>query len=326
MKRILVTGVGGDVAGGIVNCISDEFSDVTIFGADIQKYVHHLDKFEKHFVIPRYSTAAYLPAIQDICIEYKITHFIPSTEPEILIANDNRKFFVDNNINLLINNETIINIATSKYKTAKFLKEHGLFSPETYKKSEMPTKQIFPLIVKPEFGRGSAQVRIVGNKKELDVALKEVLDPVVQHYIGTAENEYTVGVFSDGIVTNSVAFRRKLGFGGMSVFVETVAIDELDQISRKCADILNLKGSINIQIREEMGKYYIIEINPRISSTVGFRHSLGFKDLIWWINLFDKDNNTSLVSIEPGIIGIKTFTEQLFYPPISNIEDYSILK
>ena len=53
---------------------------------------------------------------------------------------------------------------------------------------------------------------------------------------------------------------------------------------------MNLKGSINIQLRIHKEVPMVFEINPRFSSTILFRHLLGFKDLEWSINeLFDQD-------------------------------------
>ena len=49
------------------------------------------------------------------------------------------------------------------------------------------------------------------------------------------------------------------------------------------ADALDLEGAINIQLRIDNGEPVIFEINPRFSSTVGFRHRLGFTDGIWAI-------------------------------------------
>ena len=58
------------------------------------------------------------------------------------------------------------------------------------------------------------------------------------------------------------------------------------EIRRQCcslADALELRGSINVQLRITNAGPRIFEINPRFSSTVLMRHRLGFQDLIWSI-------------------------------------------
>jgi len=46
---------------------------------------------------------------------------------------------------------------------------------------------------------------------------------------------------------------------------------------------LELIGAINVQLRMKDNEPYIFEINPRFSSTVGFRHRMGFQDFLWSI-------------------------------------------
>ena len=53
----------------------------------------------------------------------------------------------------------------------------------------------------------------------------------------------------------------------------------------KISKLLKLKGSINIQLRVTNRGPVLFEINPRFSSTVGFRDKLGFKDLLWSMQL-----------------------------------------
>ena len=59
--------------------------------------------------------------------------------------------------------------------------------------------------------------------------------------------------------------------------IEAAALEYLDKIGVS----LNLQGSINVQLRHTERGPVAFEINPRFSSTVVFRHLLGFQDLIW---------------------------------------------
>jgi carbamoyl-phosphate synthase large subunit len=315
MKRILVTAVGSDVSDGIVRCILSEMKDVLLFGCDIKPFVPNLNHLKKYFHIPQYDTDAYWPIIQSVCIEYQITYFIPTSEPEIIFMDRHRDFFTENNIYLIINNSRIINIVTSKYRTAKFLRRNNVFAPDTFLPEFLPPKIQYPLVVKPDFGRGSKNIAIVNNEESLKKALVTIPSPIIQEYIGSDEQEYTVGVFSNGSDICSIAFKRKLGYGGMSVFVETIVDTELESIALKCAKLFELVGYINIQLRLKNGKFHIFEINPRISSTVCFRHKLGFKDVIWWLRIINGEKYNYQKKIISGIIGLKVFNEQIFYPP-----------
>ena len=322
MKKILVTGTGGDVASGIIKCILAEMPQVVLYSCDIKPIVPYLDCFKEHIIVPRYDNDNYWNVIQNVCLEYNLTHFFPTTEPEILIADMHRDFFSKNNILLIINNKQILDIATSKYRTAVLLNENNICVPDTYIVNNLPESLAYPFIVKPDFGRGSAHLMKVNNQQELDNALAIVSSPVIQKYIGSEDQEFTVGVFSGGQDIRSISFRRKLGRGSMSVLVEVVQDPLLHDIACKVAKLFRLKGSINIQLRYHEGQYYIFEINPRISSTVVFRHMLGFKDVIWWLQILNNEPIEDVHYIDAGIIGLKTSSEQVFYPPF-NIQDRS---
>ncbi|NLK12947.1 MAG: ATP-grasp domain-containing protein [Candidatus Phytoplasma sp.] len=313
-KNLFITAVGGDIACSILRCICDSYHYDKIIGCDITKYVQGAMYIDDLLIAPKYvDTDEYIKFIKMICINNNITHFIPTTEAEIRIANNIRGFFDDNNIKLMINNKMIIEIATSKYKTFKYLNDNNVLTPDTYYIKDYEDQLGYPLIIKPDFGCGSKNIYMVNSKLEYDHVKAIGSDSlVVQQYIGSSDEEYTVAVFSDGKDTKSIAFNRKLGFGGMSVFVETIEDKLITSIAEKIAEVFDLRGSINIQMRKENGRFYVFEINPRLSSTVGFRHRLGFKDLIWWLDMLDGKQTEIDFEVKPGVKGIKTLDEMIF--------------
>jgi len=75
----------------------------------------------------------------------------------------------------------------------------------------------YPLVVKPTRGTGGSRgVMLVADERELkhvlENARRDGREVLVQEYVGTAEDEYTVGVVSDvdGKVADSIVMRRKL--------------------------------------------------------------------------------------------------------------------
>lgn len=322
MRRILITAVGGDVGGSILASLKDGFPNDSFIGCDIKKEVPFLSLLEAYIVVPCYDAADYAEVIMNICIKMGITHFCPTTEPEILIFNQCRNFFKQNGISLMINNSQIIEVATSKFKTSKYLKQQGILCPETYLGSAYNGELEFPIIIKPDYGRGSTGVTIVKNSAEFQQVKNRMIDNVVvQKYIGSPQDEYTVGVFSNGDQTASIAFLRTLGLGGMSVRVETVCDRALSDIAAKVAAAFQLKGAINIQLRKMDGLYYIFEINPRLSSTVGFRHKMGFQDAVWWIELLDGLTFSPAFRINPGVIGLRYLDEIIFPKDGKNLKN-----
>ena len=95
------------------------------------------------------------------------------------------------------------------------------------------------------------------------------------------EEEYTCGLFrSRSGEIRSITIRRRLQ-GGYTCAGKVVFDQELETYLHQIAEALRLRGSINVQLKWTMKGPVAFEINPRFSSTVLFRHLLGFQDLIW---------------------------------------------
>ena len=92
-------------------------------------------------------------------------------------------------------------------------------------------------------------------------------------------------------------------------------------MANNIANLTDLRGSINLQVRKnDDGEYLPFEINPRLSSTLAFRHHFGFEDLKWWIDsMFG-----SSIEVRPNYfkgIGVKTVSEVYFDMEESSNED-----
>lgn len=235
------------------------------------------------------------------------------TEGEIQIFNKYREKTRLAGLKVMIQNSDLLDIAFSKYNTALAIKVMGLNSPKTWKPGEITEEIEYPVIVKPDRGCGSKYVKIITNLNEYHEAISIIPDAVIQEYIGKPEDEYTVGLFSNGKNVKVIAFKRMLDLNGMSKVVEVIEDKKINDIAETIAKYFNLKGSINFQMRKQRDQYYIFEINPRISSTVGFRYKLGFKDIIWWLELLDGNENEIYYKQEElPIMGVRSYEEKIF--------------
>lgn len=309
MRRFLITGVGGDVACAITRSLQDVFSQDEFFGMDIKPYTPYMERFAETAVAPRYTEKEYLPFLKDYMLKKEITHFLPTTEPEMLLADQERDFFKGNGIYLVLNNSEILRVCTSKYRTAEFLQSHGVEAPETFYASDISGKELrFPLVLKEDFGRGGHGMSVILDRVAWDQASKDRM--VCQEYIEGPE--YTVGVFSDGESVRSITYLRELGLGGMSVSVKCVDVPAIREIAEKTARAFQLEGSFNIQLREREGHFFVFEINPRLSSTTGFRHRMGFQDAVWWIEMLEGKRLSGTYEEPIGMLGIKVTDDVVF--------------
>lgn len=312
--RYLITAVGGDIGSSVARILGKELTKKALAGCDLTPYAAGRDEVGTFFLAPPYTEESrYMDAVLKACSRYHITHILPMTEGEILLYHRNRQVFDTDGIKLMINSPHILDTAMSKYRTARAVTSMGLDSPKTWKPGECREEITYPVIVKPDMGCGSRKVRIADSRQKYEEAVSEISDAVVQEYIGTPEEEYTMGVFSNGLDTQSITFRRTLGAGGMTCRAQLLEDAETHRIAQTALQAFGLEGCINIQMRKQDGRYYIFEINPRISSTAGFRHLLGFQDVLWWLELLDgKRGKIPYQPVRQPAVGIRTFGEKIF--------------
>lgn len=310
----LVTAMGGDIGGSVVRCLRTEFPKESLLGCDITPYVSEREEVGKFFLMPSYEEKEkYLQTLLQKCKRYEVTHILPMTEGEIKLFDEYRNVFASEGLKIMINRSDILQVAFSKFNTAMAVAKMGLNSPKTWRVEDMTEELPYPVIIKPDDGCGSRGIQIIHDKQEYKIATFQKTNMIVQEYIGTAEEEYTVGLFANGKDMKSIAFKRSIGYGGMSKIVERIEDRKIDQIVQTVADTFELEGAINIQMRKQEGEYYIFEINPRISSTVGFRYLLGFKDVKWWLDLLDgKKEEICYIPEKKPVIGIRTLGEKIY--------------
>lgn len=279
-----MTAISGNVSNGILKILRE--TDDELYGCDIYDYPVGMDKVKVCMKSIPAVRAEYIEEILDKCRQFGITHLIPVNETEIQIISDNIERFNQENIKVLINRKGIIDTFLDKYSTVKCLSDiEGVFVPKSYLYSEF-IEDGNQYIVKLKNSCGSKFLKLIKSKEELDEFPYEKENYIIQEYLDDEDNEFTVGCFSNGTDISTIIFRRKLEHGYTS-FVELVQNDEIAGIARKIASVIDLHGYINIQMRKHNEAYYIFEINPRISGTVYFRHMLGFRDVIWWLDMLD---------------------------------------
>ena len=311
MKTLFLTAIGGDIGYGIIKAIRKANREIRIIGCDTRKYNYSYDIVDKFYTSPSYlQKDKWIAFVRDVIRQEKVDIFWPVTEIEIKLVDENKPLF--EGVSLAVNSSNILKIAMDKGLTAQVLKEHGFFVPETWERID-DAQVTFPCVVKERFGCGSHAVQLVHTATELYSVADKMSNYIIQEYVGDAENEYTLAIFSDGETVNSIAFKRTIGFQGMSRFVELVHDQYLVNMSERIASFLSLKGSINVQMRKKEGRYYIFEINPRISSTIGFRVLLGFNDVDWWINLMEGKSIAKYEYPSKKVYGVRNVEEKIFF-------------
>jgi len=214
---ILISAVSGDIGYSVVQSLREKVSKIV--GCDLKPYTpvrHLLDRF--HVVPPATQRSAYLQAIRTILREEHLQYFIPISEPEISLLNHEREEFDGLGVKLLLNHSWVLDRFLDKMKTMSFLQGIGIQVPKTAFLRGYDGRFGFPIIVKQQAGYGSRKLWIADSLAELEYIKGKVEGSyIVQEYIGTPEEEYTTGVFSDGQKTSSISFKRRLGADGTTL-------------------------------------------------------------------------------------------------------------
>lgn len=280
--NILITGCGGDIGQSIGKILKSNHISASIVGCDLND--NHAGKFifDKSMSISDCRSDSYLADLENLIAKEKIDIIIPVSEPEL-------RFFSAKKIGETIFGKPIIKtnlrsleIGFDKLETANFLRDNNLPFPESAIVKDL-SDPIFPLVLKSRNGSGSKNLFIIQDDDDFVYYSKKFPEFLAQELIGQDSEEYTCGLFRSQLgEIRHIIYKRKLtgGFSGYGSLENDAAISEL---LVKIADKLDLKGSINVQLRISEKGPCVFEINPRFSSTVMFRHIMGFEDVIWSI-------------------------------------------
>lgn len=312
-KKALVTGVGGDIGQSVIKCLKDTGYDIELIGCDVDFYAAGKKSCKKFFQSPwAIEAEEYLNFIQKLIAEEGVNYIFPTTEPEIEFYDKYRDYFRNKNLTIFINDSNIIKTFLDKYETVNFLRDNKLPYPETYTLETYNGELPFPVLLKQRKGSGAKGLKIINDEEELIFFKRKMSDAIVQEIIGSPDEEYTVGVFSTSKEVYSITLKRHLGYGSLTKVAQLVHDDKIKIIAERVANACSLNGVLNIQLRRRCEDYYVpFEINPRISSTVYFRHFFGFQDVKWWIDLKENRSVEYTPKYKNGI-AVRTIGEVFF--------------
>ena len=280
--NIIVTGCGGDIGISIGRILKISNVSNRVIGCDSNEEHGGSVFFDVFEIVERADSKFYIESLLNICKKYSVDLIIPTSEPEL------RFFFKKDilgsldGIPILIVNRKALTIGFDKVLTSDFLKSSSLSYPWTILVSKGMPKE-FPCIIKGRYGAGSREIVLV-EEEVVDYYSTKRPDDLWQEYLSPDDQEYTCGLYrSKTGEIRTIILRRRLN-GSFTVYGEVRENMEIEVLLKRLAELLDLRGSINPQLRLTERGPVIFEINPRFSSTVMFRHLLGFKDLIWSIN------------------------------------------
>ena len=276
--KILITGIGGDIAQGVATILRENRADVQLFGVDVHtQHGGHLfvDQFA---MVPSASSPNYLDTIKALVIKHSVDAVIPMSEPELGASLPFEE--IAPGVKWITAGTTVVDAGLDKLTTMRALAELGVPVPWTKPANEgCPTE--YPCIFKSRTGSGSRSVFTVNSDEDVNYLTRRYPDAILQELLEPADREVTCAVYRrcDGQVSTLQMFRRLTG--GFTGWAKVIRDEETLRMCEVIAQGLDLCGSMNIQLRLTDKGPRVFEINPRFSSTVLMRHRLGFTDVLW---------------------------------------------
>lgn len=305
--NVLVTGIGGGGHGEQILKSLKLATDLDLFivGTDLTKFTVGKRYVDEFYVVPKANDSMYLKIIEEIIDRHDIKFIFHGSEPELKFISENRDWFAKKGVFHPLNSKEIIKLCMNKFETYKTLKAKGVNLPRFEKiDSAKDIKKIdfYPVVLKPSTGSGgSSYVFVALNEKEAKLLVKFMLlknvDIVAQQYIGTENDEYTIGVSSDseGNILGSIVVKRQINNAlttyssvsdGDKRYVISSGISQghvckhsaLQKEAEEIAKKLDSRGPLNIQCRWIDNELKLFEINPRLSGTTSLRSMAGYNE------------------------------------------------
>lgn len=277
-KVILITGIGGDISQGVATILRENRPDLRLIGVDVHaQHGGHLfvDQFA---LVPSASAPDYVDAIKAIVSKHSVDVVIPMSEPELGAT---RPFSeLAPGVKWITAGDRVVGAGLDKLETMRALTGLGVPVPWTKPVSE-GCPIAYPCILKNRSGSGSRAVFTVSNDEDVDYLVKRYPNAIFQELLEPADREVTCAVYRrrDGEVASLLMLRRLTG--GFTGWAKIIKDEEASRMCEVIAQGLDLRGSMNIQLRLTDKGPRVFEINPRFSSTVLMRHRMGYTDVLW---------------------------------------------
>ncbi|CAB3883652.1 ATP-grasp domain-containing protein [Achromobacter ruhlandii] len=307
---VAVTGVGAIIGQGIVKSLRQCRYPTRIIGIDRNADSpgpHRCDAFEQKPDAPE-TSPDYLDYWARIVHAHGIQLILPGLEVDMAFFDRHRPFFADLGVALALNTPDLIAKTGNKWDFGLTLADFGypvipsarpISWADAVEKLGPP-----PLLLKPLQGNGSRGIRLLEDEADFTYWQRKAgTDWMLQRVVGNAHEEFTVGVFGlgGGRRLRPLVFRRRLSTAGNTLVAEVVSTHPVIEAAtdRLCGYFQPL-GPTNFQFRVEAGTAFLLEINPRFSSSNSLRTAFGFNEAEMAIELHLLGREPAEPRIRPG--------------------------
>jgi len=285
MKTVMITGTGAIIGYGVLKALREARPDFKLVAADIFPDAvgqYWADAFE---VAPLTSDVTYKSWLRDCIEKHNVDLLIPGIEQDLFCYASDPALLSGLNVRVVLNRSGLINQCRDKWLMHESLRSlgHPVRIPSRLRGEFEDLADAFglPFLLKPRVGYASKGLIRVLSREDFEIHSQRLGDELMaQPIVGSDEEEYTVGVFGDGkgAMNASITLQRKLSKEGATSTACVRHLPDLDEVIKElCASFCPI-GPTNFQFRRDAGKWWLLEINPRISSSTSLRAAFGYNE------------------------------------------------
>ena len=213
-------------------------------------------------ISPEAEEEGYLNFLFKIIEKYEIDVLMPSSGYDIFPFSENKEKLRNLGVIPVVSDRDVLEVCRDKILTFEHLKNNFNLPYTTVDKDRISE---FPIISKPQFGKGSRDIIQINDSTELDYVSSRYSNMIYQEYL--PGEEFTIDVLSD-FESNpliSVPRVRLQTRGGISTKGKIVLEKELIEESFKISKFLKIVGPCCIQMKKDKDNAFkLVEINPRL--------------------------------------------------------------
>lgn len=291
-RTVAVTGVGALIGQGIAAGLR-AMGDVRVIGVDRRGALRADQLCDRVVRKPAVDedSAEYLTFWRDLIAAEGIELILPGISIDMMWLNAHRG---DLDCALGLNDAALIGAAEDKAVFAQALAPAGVpmipTCPEgTSWEDALTALGPAPILLKPARGEGSQGIVKLRDRVDFDYWTQvSAGNFLLQRIVGTDAEEYTVGLigFGDGTGTDPITFRRQLTRAGNTGSAQVAEVPAISQATAQVVAHFKPLGPTNLQFRLEGDTPYLLEVNPRFSSSCSLRLGFGYNEAALAVALY----------------------------------------
>lgn len=286
-RKILVTSGRWQAALACVQSLGRAGHEVYVLDSDESIPLGH-SRFCRGVVASpsEYSWDAYRDTLLHVLDEGAFDVLIPISDAAVDVVAAHQEA-IRQKTRVAISTREAVRLSRDKAATCRFAETEDILIPETFFPEDAGDLRAvsraidYPCVAKLRRGTGSKGVRICRNAAELiEFVRKHDMEgswPIVQRYVPGDIYDATA-VCDRGQIAAIFTFYSPLRYqvGGTPPYAFSFPSTELESITRRVLSQLEWHGAVDLDfIRSPDGRFYLLELNPRLSGCVNLALKLG---------------------------------------------------